>query len=132
VYSPKNRLLASGDADQKVRLWNASTGKEVMSLPRQRDLPGHTNYVMSVAFSPDGERLASASWQEVIVWDTRTGAKLQTLRGLVGSVQSVAFSADGKRLAAAGGYKGKGEIKVWEASLWEKSVAQSQHLQTAD
>jgi len=32
----------------------------------------------------------------------------------------VAFSPDGKRLAAACGYKGKGEIKIWDASLWEK------------
>jgi WD40 repeat protein len=116
-YSPKNRLLASGDASQKVMIWEPATGNQVL-IPRHRDLAGHTNYVMALAFSPDGERLASASWHEVIVWDTRTGEKIKTLRGPVGQIQSVAFSRDGK-LAAAGGYKGKGEIKIWDASLWD-------------
>jgi WD40 repeat protein/serine/threonine protein kinase len=115
AYSPKNRLLASGDADQKVKVWEAATGNDLLSLP------GHTNYVIAAAFSPDGERLASASWQEVIIWDTRTGEKIKTLRGLVGPIQSVAFSRDGK-LAAAGGYKGKGEIKIWDASLWDNKL----------
>jgi WD40 repeat protein len=119
AYSPDNRLLASGDADQKVKVWEAATGEEVLSLPRDTDLPGHTNYVIAVAFSSDGRRLASASWHEVIVWDTKTGKKVTTLRGVVGPIQSVAFSRDGK-LAAAGGYKGKGEIKIWDASFWDK------------
>jgi WD40 repeat protein len=118
AYSPKKRLLASGDASQKVMIWEAATGNEVL-IPRHRDLAGHTNYVIALAFSPDGERLASASWQEVIVWDTWTGEKIKTLRGPVGQIQSVAFSCDGK-LAAAGGYKGKGEIKIWDASQWDK------------
>jgi WD40 repeat protein len=67
AYSPDNELLASGDADQTVKVWEAATGNEVLSLS------GHTNYVMAVAFSSDGRRLASASWHEVIVWDTKTG-----------------------------------------------------------
>jgi WD40 repeat protein len=36
----------------------------------------------------------------------------------------VAFSPDGQRLAAASGYKGKGEIKIWDASLWTRKPAQ--------
>jgi hypothetical protein len=40
----------------------------------------------------------------------------------VGSIQTVAFSRDGK-LAAAGGYKGKGEIKIWDASLWNNPAS---------
>jgi WD40 repeat protein len=117
AYSPDSRLLASGDAYQMVKVWEATTGNEVLSLV------GHTNYVIAAAFSPDGRRLASASWQEVIVWDANTGEKIKTLRGLVGPIQSVAFSRDGK-LAAAGGYKGKGEIKIWDASLWENKPTQ--------
>src|SRR5262249_9163120 len=119
---PNNRLLASGDADQKVKVWDVATGNEVLSLPRPSDLPGHTNYVIAAAFSPDGRHLASASWQEVIVWDAKTGEKIRTLRGLVGSIQSVAFSRDGK-LAAAGGYKGKGDIKIWDSSLWNNPAS---------
>jgi WD40 repeat protein len=72
-----------------------------------------------MAFSPDGRRLASASWREVIVWDSGTGRPIKTLDGFPGTIWSVAFSPDGQRLAAAGGYKGKGEIKVWDKSLWD-------------
>ncbi len=52
--------------------------------------------------------------------------QIQTLGRLAGRIWSVAFSPDGRRLAAAGRYKGKGEIKIWDASIWErKSVVRS-------
>jgi WD40 repeat protein len=74
-----------------------------------------------MAFSPVGPYLASASWREVIVWDVETGRPIKTLDGFLGTIWSVAFSPDGQRLAAAGGYKGKGEIKIWDKNLWDKS-----------
>jgi WD40 repeat protein len=73
-----------------------------------------------VAFSPDGRYLATASWKEVIVWDTNCFEPRKTLDRVAGKIMWVAFSPGGKRLAAACGYKGKGEIKIWDASLWEK------------
>jgi WD40 repeat protein/serine/threonine protein kinase len=113
AFSPDGgRLVASGGADQTVKVWEMATGTVLHSCS------GHTDYVFGMAFSPDGKRLASASWREVIVWDTVTGRKVKTLDGFPGTVWSVAFSPDG-RLAAAGGYKGKGEIKVWDKSLWD-------------
>jgi hypothetical protein len=38
---------------------------------------------------------------------------------MAGSIRWVAFSPDGQHLAAGGGYRGKGEIKIWDATLWE-------------
>jgi WD40 repeat protein len=116
AFSPNGRLLASGDGDGQVKLWDPTTRQEV------RTLAGHTDYVFGIAFSPDGRWLATASWQEVIVWNTQTWEKTKTLRGLAGTIWAVAFSPDGKRLAAGGGYKGKGEIKIWDASLWDKKA----------
>jgi eukaryotic-like serine/threonine-protein kinase len=73
-----------------------------------------------LAFSPDGCHLASACVDDnVRLWDARTGQQIALLRGHAGPVLGVAFSRDGRRLASCGGYKGKGEIKIWDAASWE-------------
>jgi WD40 repeat protein len=115
ALSSDSRLLASGDADRMVKVWELATRKEMFALA------GHTNYLTALAFSRDGRRLASASGQEIIVWDSASGQEITRLHGLLGTIRGVTFSPDGQRLAACGGYKAKGEIKIWDARLWEKS-----------
>jgi WD40 repeat protein len=62
-------------------------------------LKGNLDWVKSVAFSPDGKLVVSGSWDETVrLWDTVTGAALQTLEGHSGSIRSVAFSPDGKQV----------------------------------
>ena len=71
-----------------------------------------TAEVNSVAFSPDGERLASAGGDGTIkVWNSRTGEVVQTLDANTDFVYSVAFHPDGKHLAAAGADR---EVRVWD------------------
>src|SRR5262245_66165875 len=51
AFSPDGKLIASGGADNRIRLWDPNTGKEV------RILEGHQGYVNCVAFSADGKWL---------------------------------------------------------------------------
>ncbi|WAO96039.1 NACHT domain-containing protein [Fusarium falciforme] len=77
-------------------------------------LEGHGDWVQSVAFSPDGQRLASASHDMTIkIWDVTTGHCQATLAGHGDSVRSVAFSPDGQRLASASRDK---TVKIWDAT----------------
>ena len=65
-------------------------------------LNGHSDFVTSVAFSPDGKTLASGSWDNtIILWDIATRQPIgQPLNGHSSFVLSVAFSPDGKTLAS--------------------------------
>jgi WD40 repeat protein len=67
AFSPDGKRLASASNDRTVKVWEAQTGQEVLTLK------GHAGAVYSVAFSPDGKRLASASYQRVNVWDASLG-----------------------------------------------------------
>ena len=77
-------------------------------------LTGHSNKIRSVAFSPDGLTLASASRDNTIkLWHLQTQKPIATLRGHSDSVWSVAFSPDGNTLASASFDK---TIKLW---IWD-------------
>jgi WD40 repeat protein len=83
-----------------------------------RTLRGHGDYVQSVAFSPDGRLLATASRDETVkLWATETGEEVQTLHGHGGFVQSVAFSPDG-RLLATGSLDGT--ARLWSVENGEE------------
>ncbi|KAF1955653.1 WD40 repeat-like protein [Byssothecium circinans] len=77
-------------------------------------LEGHKGHINAVAFSRDGNVLASASYDRTIkLWDPSSGAVLQTLKGHSEPVSAVVFSPNGKLLASASGDK---MIKLWDAS----------------
>ncbi len=114
AFSPDGKQLAASGWTGLAVVWDAGTGRPLHSLT------GHGHTVMTVEFSADGTRLVTASWDNTVrVWDAKTGEGVAVLRGHTGNVLSVAFSPGGKWLASSSGYRGKGEVKVWDASLWD-------------
>ncbi|MFM6372457.1 MAG: WD40 repeat domain-containing protein, partial [Dolichospermum sp.] len=88
----------------------------IASLPSgiflERTITGHSISVYSLAYSPDGQTLASGSSDKTIkLWNARTGNLLQTLTGHSSGVLSLAYSPDGQTLASSG--SGDKTIKIW-------------------
>lgn len=87
----------------------AARGEESLLL---KTIKGHTRILNSVAYSPDGRRLASASADYTLkLWDPADGSQVKTFKGHTNFVNSVAFSPDGKKLVSA---SEDSTVKVWD------------------
>ncbi|APR83718.1 High-affnity carbon uptake protein Hat/HatR [Minicystis rosea] len=102
AVSPDERILATGSQDRTARLWDTASGAPLQVLGN------HGLYVESLAFSPDGERVATGVHHEVGLWNVASGARLGKLRG----TNAVAFSPDGKLLASGTIDK---SVQLWDA-----------------
>jgi WD40 repeat protein len=99
-------MLASGSADQTIRLWSLATDTCVQVLR------GHRDRIRSVAFSPDAQQLISSSDDQTLkIWQIPTGDCLQTLKGHTNSVFSVALNRD--QIIASGSTDHT--VKLWSA-----------------
>ncbi len=112
VFGPDGSRVVTGSADRTARVWDASTGAQLLTLS------GHTDEITTAAFSPDGTRIATASSDHTArVWDATTGTQLLTLRSHTDQVRSVAFSPDGSRLATVSADR---TARVWNASTGQQ------------
>lgn len=99
VFSPdqEGQILASGGDDNTVVLWGLAD-KQPLGLP----LVAHEQGVRSLAFSPDGETLASAAGETICLWRVRDAQLLDKRVEHTGEVTSLAFRSDGETLVSAG------------------------------
>jgi WD40 repeat protein len=140
AFSPDGKTLASSGVDHTIRIWNISQlgdgrdggdggdrgdgGANSQQLiansllqskiqnPKSKILTDHSGWVRSIAFSPDGEVLASASSDRTIkLWDYETGDCLRTYTGHQGSIYSIAFSVAGDLIVSGSGDR---TVKFWD------------------
>jgi WD40 repeat protein len=138
TFSPNNRWLVTADRENNALLWDlASPNPATASIV----LSGHTMPVTELAFSSNGNWLATASNAfkfrsgdydpTVRLWDlTRTdpASGSMVLRGHEGQIGAVAFSSDGKRLVTAGGGGSPGggqwdrTVRIWDLAAKDPSA----------
>ncbi|KAG9063981.1 WD repeats region domain-containing protein [Linnemannia hyalina] len=123
TFSPTSKELAMGmglkDCASTVHLSNILTG-----IPRLV-LAGHTDCVNSVAYSPDGAQIASASEDHTVrIWSTETGDSLRIFTGHTKAANTVAFSPASLQLASC---SDDGTIRTWDLENGEPLLVLEGH-----
>ncbi len=123
VFSPDGTQLAgvsASDIGNAVKLWDSATGRELLTLS------GHTGWVMGIAFSPDGNRLASTSLDGTVkIWSLTPGQETVTVSGPgAGYGTRVAYNPNGQEFATNGG---DGTATLWNAETGEPRLTLAGH-----
>ena len=108
-FSPDGNRLATGGSDRTILIWDAKTGRKLLSMR------GHNDNVAELCYSPDGKKIVSGSHDGTVkLWDAQNGLELVTYPSHTGFVCGVAFSPDGKHIASA---SLDGSVKIWNAQV---------------
>jgi WD40 repeat protein len=108
-------VQAARRAGPATEIWDVTIGQPALTLQ------GHENWVEALAFSSDGQTLASGSFDKTVkLWDVASGRQRVTLRGHTDQVNGVAFTADGKLVASASHDR---TVRIWESATgWERAI----------
>lgn len=113
AVSPDGHMLASGDADNTIKLWSIAVA-DPHRVSQVGTLLGHTSFVESLAFSPRGGVLASAGKDRVLrIWSLATGRQIAALPGHQNEIRFIAFSPNGRMVATG---SDDSTVRIWEAA----------------
>jgi WD40 repeat protein len=116
AFSPDGNTLAIGgtSSQPEIKLWDASNHQELTTFV------GHSDYLNSLTFSPDGKWLASTSMDNTVrVWNVSQQKLGFVLRGHTDWVIAIDFSADGMQLASG---STDGTIRIWDTTTWQTTT----------
>ena len=115
AFDPSEGLLASAGDDPGIQLWQVPEARNI------RMIPTGPHPVASLAFSPDGQLLvsASASARFLSLWETASGRRVQRLTAHAAGVFAVAFSPDGAWLASGGSDQ---TVRLWTLASGESRI----------
>ncbi len=118
-FSPDGTRLALASSDKTARIWDATTGPELLTLT------GHTDFVNGIVFSPDGAYLATASEDNTAkIRDAATGEELFTLSGHTEWVRHIVFSPNGKLLVTS---SPDDTARVWDTATGQELLVLTGH-----
>lgn len=130
-FSPDGSLILSGagdetmaddsfdEVDRSLRLWNIETGEQLWEFPLG------SGFVRTIAYSPDGQLVASGTWDSGFggttrVFDVNTGEEVYRFFGHTTPLTAVEFSPDGSQIFSAAW---DGNIRVWDLSRGIETLA---------
>ncbi|KAF9067617.1 hypothetical protein BDP27DRAFT_899473 [Rhodocollybia butyracea] len=107
AFAPDRDQVVSGSGDSLVQIWDTRTGKLVTG-----PLTGHTQFIRSVAFSPDGKQILSLSHEAARIWDAYTGTEIIAIPTPKGTyAYSATFAPNGQHIVL--GYRDT-LLRIWD------------------
>ncbi|MDE0466064.1 MAG: T9SS type A sorting domain-containing protein [Candidatus Poribacteria bacterium] len=107
-FSPNNQILAGAGYEGNVKLWKVPNWRSHGTLPSN-------GTVSDISFSPDSGTLATTGYETVNLWTVDIGENIATLTGHTDWVRTTAFAPDGSTLISGGA---DGTLRIWDVTSY--------------